>query len=65
MQKIDSKIDIFSTGNVLFNILTGEEPWGRDVMRMDIQRNVKKGVHPSISDDFRKPGTIDAEIAMN
>ena len=63
LQKIDSKIDIFSTGNVLFNILTGVEPWGRDVMRMDIQKNIKKGKLPEISDDFRKPGTIDAGIA--
>ena len=63
LYKIDTKIDIFSTGNVLFNILTGEEPWGRGVMKLDVQRNVKKGILPEISEEYRKPGTIDNELA--
>ena len=61
--KIDTKIDIFSTGNILFNILTGKEPWGRGLMKLDVQKKVKKGILPEISDDFSRPGTIDAELA--
>jgi serine/threonine protein kinase len=62
-QKVDTKIDIFSAGNVLFYILTGAEPWGKGAMKLDIQRNVKKGKLPEIKEEFLKPGTVDAAIS--
>ena len=32
-------------------------------MKLEIQKKVKKGILPEISDDFSQSGTIDAELA--
>jgi len=62
MQKIDTKIDVFSAGNILYGILTGHKPWDED-MNKDMQRNVMKGIKPKIDEQFRIPGTADAALA--
>ena len=31
-------------------------------MKLDVQKKAKKGILPEISDDFSRPGTIDAEL---
>lgn len=62
IMKIDEKIDIFSTANVLYSILTGKRPWEHK-LRREIRTNVMDGKKPPIDDIYRKPGTVDAALA--
>eukprot|EP01083_Nonionella_stella_P125663 380074_1 len=59
--RIDSKIDVFSAGNILFGILTGAKPFG-DMMRKDIRGNVMKGIKPNI-DEKSLETVADRELA--
>jgi len=59
--RIDSKIDVFSAGNILFGILTGAKPFG-DMMRKDIRGNVMKGIKPNIDEKSLKT-VADRELA--
>jgi hypothetical protein len=45
LSKLDEKIDIFSAGNVLYGILTGQKPWV-DVPSDTVRRNVMHGTLP-------------------
>ncbi len=61
LMKIDEKIDIYSTANVLYGILTGQKPY-ESKMRREIRKNVMDGVIPHIDEEFRVPGTVDAVL---
>jgi len=63
LQKIGIKADIFSSANILFGILTGAKPWGEDLMKKDIRKNVMKGNKPKIDEKFLRKGTVDAKLA--
>jgi serine/threonine protein kinase len=60
--KIDEKIDIYSTANILFRILTGKRPW-MGLLRKEQQSKIIKGMKPPIDEKFLVPGTIEAELA--
>jgi len=62
MQKIDTKIDVFSAGNILYGILTGSKPFN-DLTRADMRGNVMKGIKPKIEEIFRTVGTPDGDLA--
>ena len=60
--KIDEKIDIYSSANILFTILTGKKAWDTD-RREEIAKKVMKGLRPQIEEKYRIPGTYDAGLA--
>jgi len=61
--KLDEKIDIFSTANILYSILTGSRPWGEGLKRLEISKAVMKKERPRIDARFRRKGTLDAVLA--
>ena len=63
LQKIGTKADMFSAANILFGILTGEKPWGKELMRKDIRKKIIKGYKPEVDKSYLEPGTVDAELA--
>jgi len=60
--KVDEKIDIFSTANVLFAILTREKAWNTS-KKLEIAKGVMKGTRPQIKQKYREPGSLDAALA--
>ena len=60
--KVDEKIDIYSSANILYRILSGKKPW-MGLLRKEQQTNIMKGIKPSIDEEFMVPGTIEAELA--
>ena len=63
LQRLGTKADVFSAANILFGILTGEKPWGKEFMRKDIRKNIVKGYKPEVGERFLEPGTVDSELA--
>ena len=59
---LTEKVDIYSGGNVLYEILTGEEPW-LNMKTLDAQERITKGEMPPIADQYLKPKTSDAGLA--
>lgn len=59
---LTEKVDIYSGGNVLYEILTGEEPWLK-LKILDAQERISKGEKPPIADQYLKPKTSDAGLA--
>jgi Protein kinase domain len=58
---LSEKLDIFSTTNVLYEILTGHEVW--DNVRISrIQANVKQGANLPIPPEYLKPSSMDAGL---
>jgi serine/threonine protein kinase len=55
-------VDVYSGGNVLYEILTGEEPWLK-LKTLDAQERVAKGEKPPIADQYWTPKTSDAGLA--
>lgn len=62
METLTEKLDIYSAGNVLYEILTGEEPWS-NMRTSEIKSKLKKGKKPHISENYLVPNTIDAKLA--
>ena len=61
--KLDEKLDIYSTANIYYGILTGQLlPWS-DFSTKEMQKKSQKGVHPAIQAEFRKPGSTDEALA--
>lgn len=63
LSKSDEKIDIFSAGNILFGILTGERPWV-GVPSDSVRRNVMKGILPPFPIDFESGSISEAFAAL-
>ena len=61
-QKLTQQIDVYSMANVLYTILTGEQPW-RGLTLSETKRMVKEGGHPRIPSIFRLPNSIDAALS--
>lgn len=60
---LTEKLDVFSTGHVLFAILTGKKPW-EDLWGSKIKQLVKAGRKPPIRDkQYLELGTSDAALA--
>jgi hypothetical protein len=62
-ETLDEKLDVYSTGNVLYEILTGENPWN-DQGVANTKKLIRRGEKPPIKDSFRQPGTSDAALAV-
>ena len=59
---LSEKLDVYSTSNVLYEILTGHQVWeGERVSKIKIQ--VMKGEKPPIPPEYLLPGTTDAGLA--
>lgn len=56
--KLDEKLDVYSTANVLYGILTGQKAWYQH-SSSETKKFVKQGAIPTIPDQYRRPGTID------
>ena len=63
LQKIDTKADVFSAANILYGVLTGKKPWAEDLMTIDIQKRVMKGIKPQLEERYLRPGTVDAALS--
>jgi serine/threonine protein kinase len=59
---LTEKMDIYSTGNVLYEILTGVEPW-LSIPIAEAQKNVLHGEKPPIAQQYLTPNTADAGLA--
>ena len=62
-ERLTEKLDIFSTGHVLYAILTGRKPWD-DLWGSQVKKLVKEGKKPPIVDKkYLQLGTSDAALA--
>jgi len=64
LQKVDTKADVFSAANILYGVLTGKQPWGDELMTLDIQKRIIKGIKPEIDEKYLRPGTVDAALSQ-
>ena len=64
MHPLDEKLDVFSLGNVLFHILTGQKPWGDGIIANSVKKTIRSGGQPIIPTDYRKEGTFDAALSV-
>mmetsp|Transcript_8240 Transcript_8240/g.12671 ORF Transcript_8240/g.12671 Transcript_8240/m.12671 type:complete len:541 (+) Transcript_8240:108-1730(+) len=62
MTPLTEKLDVYSLANVLYTILTGEEPWSKKRLS-DIKKLVKQGSKPPYADKFLIANTSDASLA--
>mmetsp|Transcript_1809 Transcript_1809/g.2663 ORF Transcript_1809/g.2663 Transcript_1809/m.2663 type:complete len:551 (-) Transcript_1809:441-2093(-) len=62
MTSLTEKLDVYSLANVLYTILTGEEPW-KDKRVSDIKKLVKQGSKPPYADKYLITNTSDASLA--
>lgn len=62
MTPLTEKLDVYSLANVLYTILTGEEPWSKKRLS-DIKKLVKQGSKPPYADKFLIANTSDARLA--
>lgn len=59
---LTEKLDVYSAGNILFGIITGERPWG-DQRGKHIKSSIQRGDRPEINETIRNAaGTVDAEL---
>jgi serine/threonine protein kinase len=58
---LNEKVDIYSVGNVIYEILTGEEPWAKE-KPLVAQENVKAGEIPAIDEDIILLNSTDAGL---
>jgi serine/threonine protein kinase len=62
MAPLSEKLDIFSAGNILYGIITGNRPWS-DERGKHIRAAIQKGDRPPVNDTIRNAaGTVDAEL---
>jgi serine/threonine protein kinase len=59
---LTEKLDVYSAGNILFGIITGERPWGGQRGK-HIKSSIQRGDRPEINETVRDAvGTVDAEL---
>jgi len=62
MEALSEKLDIYSAGNVLYGIITGNRPWNNERGK-HVKSDIQKGRRPQVDDSIRNAvGTIDAEL---
>lgn len=61
--ELSNKLDIYSTANVLYEVLTGYEPWPKTTVTK-VKVHVTKGDKPPIPDEYLYPGSTDAGLAQ-
>jgi serine/threonine protein kinase len=64
MHPLTEKMDVFSLGNVLFHILTGQKPWGDGILANSVKKTIRNGGQPNIPIEYRKEGTFDAALSV-
>ena len=61
--ELTEQLDVYSTANVLYAILTGKQPWD-DLPSPQVQRAAKHGLIPEIDEEaFQQPNTPEAVLA--
>lgn len=60
---LTEKLDVYSAGNVLYGIITGERPWNGERGR-HVKEAIKRGERPRVDESMRNgtAGTADAEL---
>ncbi|KAL9182427.1 hypothetical protein ACHAXT_013079 [Thalassiosira profunda] len=59
---LTEKLDVYSAGNILYGIITGNRPWNGERGK-HIKASIQKGERPEVDEDIRKAeGTVDAEL---
>jgi serine/threonine protein kinase len=59
---LSEKIDVYSAGNILYGIITGERPWNNERGK-HIKSSIQKGDRPKVDMAIRNAvGTVDAEL---
>ena len=62
MEALSEKLDIYSAGNVLYGIITGNRPWNNERGK-HVKSDIQKGKRPHVDDAIRNAvGTVDAEL---
>ncbi|KAL7578247.1 hypothetical protein ACA910_012667 [Epithemia clementina (nom. ined.)] len=62
-EKLTQQLDVYSTANILYRILTGHEPWS-GLTVTELKRTVKAGGQPKIPSYFRRPNSTDELLAQ-
>jgi hypothetical protein len=60
---LDEQLDVYSTANVLYAILTGEPAWDEDSSSDEVQRKIRKGLQPLIPEKYQISGSADEVLA--
>ena len=63
VEKLTHQIDVYSLANVLFLILTGEDPW-QGLTMGETKLTVRKGGMPEIPAEFRQANSTDASLTQ-
>ena len=59
---LTEKLDVYSAGNILYGIITGNRPWNGERGK-HTKAAIQKGERPEVDDDIRNAeGTVDAEL---
>jgi hypothetical protein len=59
---LSEKLDVYSAGNILYGIITGERPWN-DERGKHIKASIQRGDRPEVNETIRSAvGTADAEL---
>jgi serine/threonine protein kinase len=62
MAQLSEKLDIYSAGNILYGIITGNRPWDNDRGK-HLKAAIQRGERPIVNDTIRyATGTVDAEL---
>ena len=62
MEPLSEKLDVYSAGNILYGIITGDRPWNNERGK-HIKADIQKGERPGVDDVIRNAkGTVDAEL---
>jgi serine/threonine protein kinase len=62
MAPLSEKLDVYSAGNILYGIITGQRPWS-DERGKHIRTAIQMGERPVVNDTIRNAaGTVDAEL---
>ena len=60
---LSEKLDVYSAGNILYGIITGERPWD-DQRGKHIKASIQRGDRPEVNETIRNAaGTVDAELS--
>ena len=64
MTALSEKLDIYSAGNILYEILTGSHIWD-DARNKNTKSAIQRGERPQVNETIRNAvGTVDAELAL-
>ena len=62
MSPLSEKLDIYSAGNILYGIITGNRPWDNERGK-HVKAGIQKGKRPPVNETIRNAeGTVDAEL---